>query len=461
MTLRFDPMRKRPLLTLTLVALALRLAAVIVCAKSECPTYEHGAIAANLLAGRGFSIELLGQFGPTAQQGPLYPFALMLVYAVFGVGSHAAHWLMQIAQCFVGAAAVPAVAWLGWSLWPARRSVGWIAAGLLAVHPVHIYLVTHIQVVACVTTLLAALAAAALAGYGSTRRAAGVAGLAAGVLLLLEPILALALPWLAIGWWRQSSPAMPRWRWLGLAALACGATLAPWLARNYFVFGEPLFVKSTFGYALWQGNNPQSWGTDKIPKPTVEILRQSHDGTLAGRHEALLAARSETLYIDDVVLKPSGYREFRGLSEPQRCQLLGRRAAQFIREQPGQYLRLCASRLAYFTTFDATNPKAAEPAYRAVTVAWLALVFIGFAARQTDWRRAWPMAGLLVSVALFHVLTITSARFRIPLEPLTLPWAACALAPAWSLVGWLRRPTAKLVAPLPQKPIEQPWRRAA
>ena len=42
--------------------------------------------------------------------------------------------------------------------------------------------------------------------------------------------------------------------------------IAPWTVRNWLVHGEPVFIKSTFGYAFWQGNSPGSWGTDKVPK---------------------------------------------------------------------------------------------------------------------------------------------------------------------------------------------------
>jgi hypothetical protein len=39
-------------------------------------------------------------------------------------------------------------------------------------------------------------------------------------------------------------------------------TLTPWLARNYFVFGKPLFVRGDLGVELRIGNNPQAegWG---------------------------------------------------------------------------------------------------------------------------------------------------------------------------------------------------------
>ena len=61
----------------SLVALAIvaRVAAVWVLQSHHVPrsTYEHGEIAANLLAGRGFAMQFLGADGPTSQQAPIYP----------------------------------------------------------------------------------------------------------------------------------------------------------------------------------------------------------------------------------------------------------------------------------------------------------------------------------------------------------------------------------------------------
>lgn len=206
--------------------------------------------------------------------------------------------------------------------------------------------------------------------------------------------------------------------------------------------GELVFVKSTFGYAFWQGNNPLSWGTDKIPKPSVEELRTSHDGTLAGIDRALWEARHETLYIDDVLLKPSGYREFAGLSEPQRSRLLGQRAWDFILANPGRYLELCLARLRYLLLFDATNPKAANAVYRLSTIAWLTLSVGGlivWCRQRRGLGQLWPLAAIFAVVTLFHVLTIASARFRMPLEPLTFVWCGWALSEGISRFGRPRR----------------------
>jgi hypothetical protein len=140
-------------------------------------------------------------------------------------------------------------------------------------------------------------------------------------------------------------------------------------------------------------------------------------------------ARHETLYIDDVLLAPGGYREFAGLSEPERSRLLFSRAWDFIRHEPGRYFRLCARRLRYFLLFDETNPKAANRVYRIATATWLVLVFTGSLALAGQWRRLWPTWAMFAIIALFHALTIVSARFRIPIEPISFVWAAGAVAP--------------------------------
>jgi hypothetical protein len=266
-----------------------------------------------------------------------------------------------------------------------------------------------------------------------------LAGCLAGMLLLVEPILALTLPICAAAFWaaekRNGWRDCLRWGPIGRVALMAGVAaviVSPWIVRNWRVHGQFVFVKSTFGYALWQGNNPISWGTDKVPKPSSEELRLDHDGTLAGVNRALWEARHETLYIDDVLLKPTGYRQFAGLNEPERSRLLGRKAVEFIRHDPARYGRLCLNRLRYFLLFDDTNPKAANRIYRWSTIVWLAFASVGLAVSMGRWRAFWPSCAIFFAVTLFHVLVITSVRFRIPIEPLSFVWAAAGM------VGFVR-----------------------
>jgi len=420
------------------VALLLRVGTVLLLSTEHHRplAYEHGRIAENLLAGRGFTIEYLGVEGPTSQQAPFYPFFLAAIYAVTGVGTPAAVLAAQLIQCLAGTALVLAVIWLGWSLLPDRPAVGWLAGMAATVYPPHVYAVTHLQVALwaalLLTTLLAVVAAPRWRG---SWRGALLAGALSGMLLLVEPILALALPVVAgaflLG---QRRPAAPWLTWPALAktaalAAVAGLLICPWLVRNRLVHGEWVFIKSSFGYAFWQGNHPLSWGTDKIPKPAAEAARQQHDGTLAGMDRALWEARHKTLYIDDVLLKPGGYAQFQGLSEPQRSRLLQDQALEAIRQDPGLYLRHCLNRLRYFLLFDETNPKAANQLYRASTAIWFTLTLVGLLATGGAWRQLWPTYAVFGLVTLFHTLVITAVRFRIPLEPLSLVWAAGAIAP--------------------------------
>jgi hypothetical protein len=343
---------------------------------------------------------------------------------------------VELIQCVAGTALVLVVVWLGWSLVPERRLIGWLAGLCAAVLPAHLYMVTHLQVAlwaALLVTLLLAITAAPR--WQGTWSGAALAGVVAGLLLLVEPILALAIPICATVFWlaerRKSGSLFAPVALARVAAMAVVTLLVivPWTVRNWRVHGEPMFIKSSFGYAFWQGNHPLSWGTDKIPKPSAETIRNEHDGTLRGMDRALWEARHETLYIDDVVLKPTGYRQFQGLSEPQRSALLGREAWQHICQDPGRYLKLCLRRLRYFLLFDETNPKAANRLYRISTVAWLVLAFIGLIVSSPRWRRLWPTYALFAAVAVFHSLVIVSARFRIPVEPVSLLWIAASLAP--------------------------------
>ncbi|MEX0714337.1 MAG: hypothetical protein WD278_18520 [Pirellulales bacterium] len=437
-------------------------------------TYEHGEIAENLLAGRGFSTRFLGTFGPTSQQAPLYPAMLAGLYWLLGPGSDAALLAMQVLQCAAGTVVVLAAAWLAWSLMPATRTLGWIAGIGAALYPAHLYMVTHIQVAVWSAACLTLLLALAASGWTAGRVKALSMGLLSGVLLLLDPILVLALPVVAVMLClppRSASLETRRCAWivpsLGRLAIMTAATLiviSPWLWRNHRVHGELVFIKSTLGYAFWQGNNPASWGTDKIPKPSVKELLRAHDGTLAGMDRALWEARHETLYIDDVLLAPSGYREFAGLTEPARSRLLAARAWRFIASHPIRYARLCAQRLRYFLLFDETNPKAANRLYRAATVTWLVLALVGLLAARSHWCRLWPTMLIFGSLTVFHALTIVSARFRIPIEPMSFVWAAAAVtAPLESIGARIRNAWRAARRPLvkPGHGLRGPHRKAA
>jgi hypothetical protein len=427
--LRRDARRRRGLTALIAAALTLRLAAVwLTAAPADGPiVYEHGPIADNLLAGRGFSIWFLGAEGPTSQQAPWMPGLLALCSLPFGKVTPTSVLVLQLLQCLAGTALCVVAAKLAWRIFPQQRLIGWTVGWLAAIFPPHVYMVTHVQAAvwaALGVTILFALVADE--HRIKNPRTPWLLGLVGGWLLLIDPILALVLP---VAFVRLFACGFAPRR--AAVALACAlAVVAPWLARNAAMHGEFVFVKDTFGYAFWQGNNALSWGTDKIPKPEAAAIAAAHDGTPAAINRALWEARHETLYIDDVLLKPTGYAEFAGLTEPARSRLLGRQAWDYVRAEPAAYVERCFRRLRYFLLWDETNPKAMHWAYRASSAAWLSLAAIGLLAARKQWRVLAPSMFAFAAILAFHTLTITSARFRIPIEPLSFVWIAAGFVPA-------------------------------
>jgi hypothetical protein len=255
-----------------------------------------------------------------------------------------------------------------------------------------------------------------------------LAGLGLGFLALTDPILALSAPgvaWAIIlgrGVWRASRPIV-------LVALAAALVVAPWVARNARVFGEFVAIKSTFGYAFWQGNCALSQGTDKVVRPSVDrALGRAKQG-LRGWNAALWSARHEAGYLDDIALSADDYRALGRVSEPERSRRLFRRALADLRDDPSRYARLCLRRLRWFVLFDETNPKTRSLVYRIGHLSLTVLAVSGLMlSRREDRRRLAPTFLAAALIAAFHTLTIVSARFHIPIEPLLGLWAASGLS---------------------------------
>ena len=208
--------------------------------------------------------------------------------------------------------------------------------------------------------------------------------------------------------------------------------IAPWLVRNALVHGEFVAIKSTFGYAFWQGNCALSEGTDKVRRASIEpILRRGESAkSLSGLNRTLWEARHEAGYIDDIALTQG--RQAPGsatFTEPERSRILFRRALAELAADPWRYPRLCLRRLRYFVLFDETNPKTWLLAYRLPHVGLTLLALGGLMlADPATRRRLMPTIATATAIAMFHALTIVSARFHIPLEPLMAIWAAAGLS---------------------------------
>lgn len=418
--------------TLIVLAVAVRAAAVLVLQSHTVPrsTYEHGEIAANLLAGRGFAIRFLKVDGPTSQQAPIYPVLVAAAYALGGVETPRSLLILELAQSALGGVLVVGVLWLASEVVPGRVWVARVAGLIAALHPTLVYAATHVQVALLAATLLTlTLASASRAARTGRDRDALLTGFLLALLMLTDPILGLASLGVAAAT-AQIRGFRPALRPIAVTAIAAMLGLTPWTIRNYRVHGEFVAVKSTFGYAFWQGNCALSEGTDKVVRASVErALKQARD-SLDPRsiNAALWEARHEAGYLDDIALTDNDYRVLGRLTEPERSRTLFRRALEDLRANPGRYPQLCLRRLRYFLFFDETNPKTRNVVYRASHLGLTILATLGliFATPATR-RRLAPLIFTAASIATFHALTIVSARFHLPIEPMMGLWAASGL----------------------------------
>jgi hypothetical protein len=419
------------------LAIASRLAAVLVLQSYQVPhsTYEHGEIAANLLEGRGFAIHFLGADGLTSQQAPVYPATVALAYWVGGDGTPQALLLLQASQGALGGVLVLGVLRLARLIAPSRPGLAWIAGLVVALHPTLIYAATHVQVASLATTLLVWTLALAYQTAATGRdRDAVITGSLLALLVLADPILALAGTGVASVMFAHSASTLRTLRGslrlITVILLTALAGISPWQVRNLMVHGEWVAIKSTFGYAFWQGNCALSQGTDKVVRPSVERVLARDDGSrnLAGLNRTLWEARHEAGYIDDIALSKDDYRRLGSVSEPERSRILFRRALAELSADRSRYARLCLRRLGYFIFFDETNPKSRLLAYRVphaglTLFGGLGLLLAGTALR----KRLLPTIVTAAAIAIFHSATIVSARFHLPIEPLLALWGAAGL----------------------------------
>ena len=320
---------------LVLLAIAVRAGAVLILQSHLVPrsTYEHGEIAANLLAGHGFSVRFLGALGPTSQQAPIYPALVALAYAVGGAETPAALLILQLGQTILGGLLVLGVLRLAREVAPDQRAVS-VAAGLIAaLHPTLVYAATHVQVVSLGATLLTwTLVFAFRTGMSGGSASALVTGALLGAVTLCDPILAMVgvgALWAIVQAVSARGHSRAQASRLGvLVVLTAAAAIAPWTVRNALVHGELVAIKSTFGYAFWQGNCALSEGTDKVVRASVEQVLdegKSQSG-LASLNRRLWAARHEAGYIDDIALTRGDLKMLGSVSEPERSRILFRRA---------------------------------------------------------------------------------------------------------------------------------------
>ncbi|HZQ20139.1 MAG TPA: glycosyltransferase family 39 protein [Terriglobales bacterium] len=349
--------------------------------------YEMGRIGRAIASGRGFADPFGVATGPTAWEPPLYPYLIATVFQLTGIYTQASAFiLLTINSIFSALTCIPifliarkcfsekVAVWSAWA-WALLPTVMYWGARWVW------------------ETSLAALLMALIFWLALEMKELGGAlpwigfGLLWGVAALTNSSLLAFLPASGLwAWYRRSRLGKASLGGVVLAALFFAATMAPWLVRNYEVFGKFVFIRSNFGAELRLGNGPGADGT------WMSYLHPTQNELALKQYEQM----GELAYV--------AMRE--------------RQAMDFIRADYGRFAWLSLKRFVYYW---AGRPRTSESATLIDNSAFLAssiLFFWGLGCALRKRRRgAWLFLWLLLSYPTIYYFVYPHSRYRHPIEP--------------------------------------------
>jgi tetratricopeptide (TPR) repeat protein len=359
-------------------------------------------------------------------QTPLYSYLLAVIFKV--TGHHL--FTVRLAQAMLGATSCVFLGFAGRRFFDQR--VGLIAAALLAIYPPAIFFDSLIQKASLDLFLMTLLLAVLGEFYHRPHwKWLIVAGVTLGAFTLnrenarvLYPVI---IVWLLV--YFRNLPFKSRTVWAAIFTASIVMILLPVGIRNYRVGGEFMISTSQLGPNLYIGNHPGA----------------------EGAYEPLVAGRGSAAYERDDATRLAEDAMGRKLSPGQVSDYWVRRTLGYIRNQPWDWLGLMGRKaLLVFSATEAADTESIEvysDYSRILRLLWwcnfgviLPLGVLGAWLTRKDWRRLALLSamlfGLALAVAIFYVL----ARYRYPIVPIVILFAAAALSAMPSLRGqtWRR-----------------------
>lgn len=386
---------------------------------------EFAGIARHLVAGDGY-------VSVSYRANPILPAYLAAVFHVFGESYPAA----RVGQAVMGALTCVLVAATGMRL--LGVAVGTIAGLMLALYLPHVYLSGVFYAECLFTLLIACTVYAAVRSIDAARPFPWLVATGASFALttLSRPIFLAYLPFLVAAIVYATQAALPRKIVMGTTlVVATVLGILPWTIRNYLVLGRPVLVSTGFGTKLWQGNNEGAVGDaddrelsfrqdvwhERIaayPEPERSTIEARYREA-AQRIDALKVASGDDYTATDAVLGPLAWEHIR--THPLRTIEL------FVRKLGTLFLPFSKTLVTNEHT-TSVNQWIAALAY--VPVLLLAVAGLWLSAGRHP--GLWILYGLLVSVTAAYGVLTACTRFRLPLDPYLVVFAAATLVELWS-----------------------------
>jgi tetratricopeptide (TPR) repeat protein len=356
-------------------------------------------------------------------QAPLYPYFLGSIYAVAGRDL----FVVRTCQAIIGAAGCALLAIAGRRLH--SEKVGLMAGLGLAVYAPAVFFdgllqksVLDLFFLSLVLWIFSAVAGdpAKWSRWLSLGLALGILALTReNALLLIAPILVWRLLQPDVTWQSRTVRS-------ALVAFALGLllVLSPVAVRNRVAGGEWHLTTSQFGPNFYLGNNPNADGT-------AGSLREGRGSVEYERQDATELAEAA---------------EGRSLTPGEVSSYWARQALAFIRSHPWEWMKLEARKLALLTNsgelIDTESQESYEEWSPTLRIAGrvahfgvlVPLAFLGAIVGWPHRRMLWPVAAMAATYAASVLMFYVSARYRLPLVPFLMLFAAMALSPGPALV---------------------------
>ena len=410
------------LLAIAAAALAIRIAYNVVVdphvgALSDASAYH--LLGKNLAAGRGyirpFDFQLLGVERATAEYPPLFP-AFLAFLSKLGIGSVNRQ---QLVLAFVGTVTVALTGLIGRRV--AGATVGLVAAGLAAVHPMLFQAdailmtesLTTALVAGCVLLALYARTSASLRAYVALGALLGLATLSRAEGLFLAPVLVLPLAFVT-----RTVPVARR-AVLAAGALAVAAIVVlPWTLYNEHRFHTFIPVSNNVGTVLDGANCDAAYYG-----PYVGSWRSEFANGRASTFPCFAGFDIKDPHFDEATAASESRRQ--GLD--------------YLRAHKGRLPVVVLARVGrtwgVFRPSQQVNLGVLEGRNHAwertgTVLHWFLLPLAAAGAivlarrRQPGW---WALLAPIVTVTLVTIVTYGSQRFRITADPMLAVLAAVAL----------------------------------
>jgi len=306
---------------------------------------------------------------------------------------------VRLTQALLGSLQVLLLFYLALNVFK-KEAVACLAAVFLALYPYAIFQSSEILSECFNSFLLVLFFSLLYSALEQPRKAArcALAGAAFGLTVLTKSTVIVILPFIfAFFYFNRLGLKL----FLVLFA-AAALTILPWTVRNYRIYDKFVLVNLS-GAALFQHNNP---ATLEIERQTRELQEVKWETP-----EALEIAKLPPLEADKV------YRE---------------RALGFMRANPGTVLTLMRMRLTHFwSLYPISHSRVQKLAALLTSGLYIPLAFASFFLAGARWRKTFLLWATVFSYNAVHLVFTTTLRYRIPLDPLLMIFAAFTIDKAF------------------------------